>query len=169
MTFTALADIHALAEKILVGVEEGSSLETRDVALIRFGLASSITALDSAAITEAIAAALSEGVSPMQLQEVVSLVSGLGVHSLMATAVLLASAAGIDGDPLNPDQQALWDRYVGDDPFWRGFERELPGFLGATLRLSSDQFVAFFDYCAVPWKSGTVRARLKELDRKSVV
>jgi hypothetical protein len=66
-------------------------------------------------------------------------------------------------DTLTAGQQQLWDKYVGDDPFWIGFEQELPGFLRSMLLLSSDQFKAFFDYCAVPWKGGTVRARIKEL------
>lgn len=155
--------LHSLAEQALIGVDAGPSLEVRDAALIWFGLTSSVTALAPDAIDEALAAALRHGASPAQLQEVVSLVSGLGVHSLMTTAVRLARAAGIATRALSPEEQALWDRHVGDDPFWAGFERELPGFLGAMLRLSSDQFVAFFDYCAVPWKSGTVRGRLKEL------
>jgi hypothetical protein len=31
------------------------------------------------------------------------------------------------------------------------------------LLLSTDQFIAFFEYCAVPWKSRQVRAKVKEL------
>lgn len=163
MGHIALEDLWALANRALAGVDDGASLEAKDVALIRFGLASSVTALAPTAIAETMDLALREGASAEQLQEVASLVSGLGVHTLMATAARLASATGIDVRPLSGDKQALWDRHVGDDPFWAGFERELPGFLGAMLRLSPDQFVAFFGYCAVPWKSGTVRARLKEL------
>lgn len=65
--------------------------------------------------------------------------------------------------PLDEERADLWQRHVGDDPFWAGFERELPGFLDALLRLSPSLFVGFFDYCAIPWKMGTVRARTKEL------
>jgi alkylhydroperoxidase/carboxymuconolactone decarboxylase family protein YurZ len=119
--------------------------------------------LDHDQINAAIAAAMAEGATPAQIQEIVSLVSGLGVHSLMATAVPIARAAGLEVSPFTPEQQALWDRHVGSDPFWNAFETEFPGFLGAMLRLSADQFTAFFDYCAVPWKSGQVRAKLKEL------
>lgn len=163
MSHIGLEELRAQAERTLAGREDGPSLDALDVALIRFGLASSVTSLAPAAIDATISEAMRAGASSMQLQEVVSLVSGLGVHSLMSTAVRIAKAAGIDNRALSADEQMLWDRHVGEDPFWTGFERELPGFLGAMLRLSSDQFVAFFDYCAVPWKSGTVRARLKEL------
>ena len=50
-----------------------------------------------------------------------------------------------------------------DDPFWTEFSEELPGFLPAMLRLSPDIFAGFFAYCAIPWRSGTVRAKVKEL------
>jgi len=60
-------------------------------------------------------------------------------------------------------EAAKWAARVGEDPFWSAMEDELPGFLRAMLRLSPFQFDAFFDYCAVPWKSGLVRARVKEL------
>lgn len=163
MAQIALAELRLSAERAVDGKPEGPPLAARDAALIRFGLASSVTALAPDAIGKAIELALHEGATPAQLQEVASLVSGLGVHSLMVTASRIAHAGGIEARPLSPAELDLWDRYVGDDPFWIGFERELPGFLAALLRLSPDQFIAFFEYCAVPWKSGTVRAQLKEL------
>lgn len=159
----ALAGLHALAVASLGNVQEGEPLGPMDVALIRLGVAASVTALDRHAVEAAIADAAEAGATPAQIQEVVSLVSGLGVHALMATAVPIVRAAGFEASPLSMEQQALWDKHVGEDPFWTAFEAELPGFLGAMLRLSSDQFSAFFDYCAVPWKSGRVRAVLKEL------
>src|SRR5690606_39577305 len=112
-----------------------------------------------------ISKACSVGANAEQIQEVVSLISGLGVHSLMITSatILAKSEGGSDRPPFTEMQQGLWDKYVGEDPFWAGFEIHFPDFLESMLRLSPDQFVAFFDYCAVPWKSGTVRAGLKEL------
>jgi len=53
--------------------------------------------------------------------------------------------------------------HVGGDPFWQSFEGVLPGFLRSMLILSPDQFAAFFEFCAVPWKSRQVRAKIKEL------
>ena len=106
--------------------------------------------------------------APAQIQEIISLVSGLGVHSLMVSARRLAELAAARGDalldqPLDADRQALWDRYIGNDPYWVAFEQDVPGFLDALIRLSPVQFKAFHDYCAVPWKSGSVRALTKEL------
>lgn len=159
----SLDEIRRLAETQLEGAADGGGLEPLEIALIRFGLAASVTSLAEDAIARAIAEARDAGATSTQLQEVASLVSGLGTHTLMATSRLVARADAIEERPLTPAEQALWDRHVGDDPFWTDFERALPGFLGAMLRLSPDQFTAFFDYCAVPWKSGAVRARLKEL------
>lgn len=163
MAAVTFEELHGFATTALQGVSEGDPLLPFEIALIRLGLAASVTALDDSEIDAAIAAAMGEGATPAQVQEVVSLVSGMGVHSLMATAAPIARAYGLDVAPLTAAQQALWDEHVGQDPFWIAFETELPGFLGAMLRLSADQFTAFFDYCAVPWRSGHVRARLKEL------
>ncbi len=167
MSELSLAELHDTAAASLVGVGEGASLDGYQRALVALGVAMSVTSLDRTAITACVAAAYSNGADTAQVQEVLSLVSALGVHSpMVSTAVVLAEArqrdAAVDA-PHTPEQQALWDRLVGGDPFWTAFERELPGFLDAMLRLSADQFAAFFDYCALPWKGRHVRALTKEL------
>lgn len=168
MTQTAYPDLHAEALALAAGLPAGDPLDELARALISLGVATSVTALDRVAISAAIAAAFDAGASIAQVQEIIALVSGLGVHSLMCTAVAVLEQAQArkltDGSaPLTAEQQALWDKHIGSDPFWTGFEAEVPGFLDALLRLSPDIFAAFFAYCAVPWASGTVRARTKEL------
>ena len=162
-----VSDLRALARESTMALPEGAPLSPFETALLGVGLTASVTLLDRSAADAAIDAAFAAGASSQQVQEVVSLVSGLGVHSLMMTAPMILAAAARAGEPvdlpLTVAQQDLWDQHVGEDPFWASFEREMPGFLEAMLRLSSDQFTAFFDYCAVPWKSGAVRARIKEL------
>lgn len=164
----SIADLRALAVDAAKDLREGDALDALSNSLIEFGVAVSVTALHPTAIERALDRALRAGATIAQILEVAALVSGLGVHSLMASASLILSRARLGGEPwadapLDERRQALWERYVGDSPFWIGFERELPGFLDALLRLSPDLFSVFFDYCAAPWKSGTVRARLKEL------
>jgi alkylhydroperoxidase/carboxymuconolactone decarboxylase family protein YurZ len=156
------------AEVQLMGRPDGEPLDALSVTLIRLGLAVTVTSLDPGAINAAIDSAFDAGASPAQVQEVIALVSGLGVHSLMISAVPVLDAArarGLiaSGDGLTEIEQALWTAHVGDDPFWVGFEAETPGFLHALLKLSPDLFTGFFAYCAIPWTSGTVRARTKEL------
>lgn len=147
--------------------KDGPGLSEQERAFVSLGLAASLPCLNQTDIDEAIDVAFRQGASPKQVQEVVSLVSGLGVHSLMVSAsaiVKRASLAGIELDvPFSAEQQAVWDARVGNDPFWLTMEIELPGFLRSMLLLSTEQFEAFFDYCAVPWISGSVRAKVKEL------
>ena len=146
---------------------DGDALSALDARLIRVGVCASVTSLDRSAVTQSMAAALETGATPAQIQEILSLVSGLGVHSLMVASATLVDQARASGhaipDSLTAEQEALWQTHVGDDPFWTAFEEQLPGFLKSMLVLSPDQFEAFFQYCAVPWKSGQVRARIKEL------
>ncbi len=147
---------------------DGEGLAEGDRALIRLALTVSATCIDENEINAALATALDSGATIDQVQEIVALTSGLGVHSLMASETAILSAAQARGlidqeRPLDEDERALWNKHIGDDPFWEGFSRELPGFLDAMLRLSPAMFKAFFAYCAVPWQSGTVRARVKEL------
>jgi alkylhydroperoxidase/carboxymuconolactone decarboxylase family protein YurZ len=156
------------AEARMKDTPDGEPLDALSVALIRLGLAVAVTSLDRDAIDSSIGGALDAGAGSAQVQEVIALVSGLGVHSLMMSAVSVLEAARTRGliargCGLTETEQTLWDIHVGDDPFWIGFEAETPGFLHALLTLSPDLFTGFFAYCAIPWKSGTVRARTKEL------
>lgn len=148
-------------------VNEGEALPALDRALIQLGLACALPSLNKDASGDAIAQALMHGASAQQIQEIVSLMAGLGVHSLMLTASLITAKADLterDGTiAFTAEEQQIWDARVGNDPFWNRMEDELPGFLRSMLKLSPAQFEAFFDFCAVPWKTRTVSARTKEL------
>lgn len=168
MTGVSLQDLRRIAEEKCADLAEGPPLGPLEGALIKLGTNASVTALERGPIKAAIADAFDAGASLAQVQEMIALVSALGVHSLMATAVPVLAEAQRRGlasedEVLDADRQALWDRHVGDDPFWDGFSRELPGFLRSLLVLSPDLFTGFFDYCAIPWKSGQIRAWVKEL------
>lgn len=163
-----LEDCRQIALAATAALPDGAALDAQAVALVELGVAAAVTSLDGDAIEAALARAFDAGASVAQVQEVIALVSGLGVHSLMASAVRVLEQAARRGlvdrqAPLDAEREALWRAHVGDDPFWVGFEKEVPGFLDAMLRLSPDIFQAFFAYCAVPWQSGTVRPLVKEL------
>ena len=163
---TNLEDMEAVAVVALNGAVDGDPLDELSAALIQLGCCVSVCTLDRAAIDQSIERAFAAGASIDQVQEVIALISGLGVHSLMVSAVPVIKAARRHGQVdrmMDAKRVALWDRYVGNDPFWKGFEAEVPGFLQAMLILSPDVFEGFFNYCAIPWKSGKVRALTKEL------
>ncbi|MBC2669528.1 carboxymuconolactone decarboxylase family protein [Novosphingobium piscinae] len=168
MTDVTIAALRDEAERYTRDLADGEPLDALSAALVTLAVSSSVTALDRAEVGAAIERCLDAGASVAQVQEIIALTSGLGVHSLMVTATAVLDAAAERGlldpqAPLEPESQDLWNQYVGDDPFWEGFSSELPGFLESLLRLSPDMFTGFFEYCAIPWRSGTVRARIKEL------
>lgn len=162
-----LDELRALANGQTLRAVQGESLDPLERSLIELGVAVSVTALDRLAIDQTIAGAFAAGATATQVQEIVSLVSGLSVHSLMSSATAIVAAATDRGQdftrPLDKRQKRLWNSHVGDDPYWVQFDKAVPGFLDALIRLSPDQFKAFFIYCGVPWQSGSVRARTKEL------
>lgn len=163
---TNLEDMEALAVVALDGAVDGEPLDDLSAALIQLGCCVSVCSLDRSAIDSSIEKAFAAGASVEQIQEVIALISGLGVHSLMVSSVPVLEAARRHGRldrTMDAERVALWDRYVSDDPFWKAFEAEVPGFLQSMLILSPDIFEGFFAYCAIPWKSGTVRAATKEL------
>ncbi len=168
MIAISIAALRAEAEEITGEIADGEPLAALDAALVTLAASASVTALNRAPIDAAISQCFDAGATVEQVQEILALTSGLGVHTLMVSASAVLAAASARGlidtaAPFDPERQTLWDRHVGDDPFWTGFSAELPGFLEAMLRLSPDIFTGFFEYCAIPWRSGTVRARIKEL------
>jgi len=157
-----LGQIRNQAAEILADVWDGESLDALSRALIALGVAMSVTALNPDAIRAAITAARAAGASDEQICEILALVAGLGVHSLMVGAAMVQTSPG-EIETMDAERQALWRQYVGDNPYWASFERELPGFLRALLALSPASFKGFFDTSAIAWSTRTVPAVVKEL------
>lgn len=160
-------EIRSFVEEQIHDLADGEPLDARTSALIAYGVRVSATALDMEGSEAFARLALDLGASIEQVTEALLLVSGLGVHSLMEGATQLVrleserSHQAVHNE-LEGVQAELWNRYVGEDPYWSTLEQEKPGFLDALLRLSPDGFKAFFDYCAVPWKTRALPALVKE-------
>ncbi|GAC1577537.1 MAG: hypothetical protein NVS3B5_09670 [Sphingomicrobium sp.] len=167
MITPTVAQLRKLADLRLELVADGDVLSELESCLIKVGIAAAVTSLNRAEIDSAIESAFAAGASSAQIQEIVTLVSGLGVHSLMAACTSIARIGadyGWDGEAeLDEEQANLWDCYVGDDVYWTNFRAKIPGFLEALIRLSPNQFEAFFTYCKLPWAGRSVPARTKEL------
>lgn len=149
------------ALRLLEGVPQGAPLDEATGHLVAFSVRMSVTTLDAAGAAIHAQAALRAGVTSEQLREALFLVSGLGVHSLFEGLRLTQPAAEVQD--LDEGQKALWDKWVGSDRYWQGFEREVPGFLQGLIAASAPGFDAFFRYCAVPWESGLLAPLAKEL------
>jgi alkylhydroperoxidase/carboxymuconolactone decarboxylase family protein YurZ len=164
----SIDDVRAEALLLLGGVPDGDGLDPPTAALVELAVRASVSVLDPDGIEDHARRALDAGATPSQIHETVVVVSGLGMHSLMEGTRRLAAVLQERGDtsldaPLDAHRAAMRQRMQGDDPYWEHFEREVPGFLDALLRLSPEAYEAFFAYCAVPWRTGAVRGWAKEL------
>lgn len=158
------------AEVLLEGVPDGNDLDAPTAAIIALGVHAAVSTLAPEEVTHWAGRALDAGATPEEVHEALVVVSGLGVHTLMegtSRVAALARARGLRPDvldaPLDPERAALRRSKQGDDPYWEDFDRETPGFLDDLLRISPEAYIAFFDYCAVPWRTRALRARVKEL------
>src|SRR3546814_3053498 len=87
----------AQVEERLADVPDGDGMDPLDAALVRLAASVSDTCLDSEAIDEAVVAALESGATAAPVQEVVALVPGLGVHSILASATVVLQRAAERG------------------------------------------------------------------------
>jgi alkylhydroperoxidase/carboxymuconolactone decarboxylase family protein YurZ len=165
--YVSLARVRQEAQRLLVDVADGDGLDHHTGALVRLAVNASVTALDGTGIDSAIRDALDLGLTTAQVHETLVVVSGLGVHTLMEGSHRLVQALRERGqnmdEPLDATRTALRERLQGTDGYWVDFECEVPGFLDTLLRLSPETYEAFFAYCALPWRTGALRARTKEL------
>ncbi|MDH4549896.1 MULTISPECIES: carboxymuconolactone decarboxylase family protein [Pseudomonas] len=161
-------EIELQVNQLLDGSAEGEPLSALECALINLAVHASPATLDLGATEHYASQALEAGATAEQVHEVLLLVSGLGVHTLLVGSprigqMLKDAQHSSMTCPLDDERQGLLAKYVGDDPYWKSMEKEFPGFLDSLLRLSPIGFEAFFNYCAVPWKTGALRALTKEL------
>jgi alkylhydroperoxidase/carboxymuconolactone decarboxylase family protein YurZ len=162
----SLDDLRAVVVDMLDGVDDGDPLDAPTAGLVALAVHATPSVLDADGTREWIEYTLDAGATAEQVHETLLLVSGLGVHTLMEGSRCLAAILRERGYRLperDARRQELWERFVGADPYWKRVEAEMPGFLDALLRLSPEGFEAFFEYCAVPWRGGALRAGVKEL------
>jgi alkylhydroperoxidase/carboxymuconolactone decarboxylase family protein YurZ len=161
-----LADLHDEVEALLRKATRGAPLAPVVRALVQYAVCTSVTTLDLAAARVAAAQALDEGATADQLHEVLTLVSGLGVHTLMEgsrdLADLVTSRGGVLPE-VDERRSELRRRLLGGAPFWDVFEEHVPGFLDSLLRLSPEAFEGFVSYGAIPARTRQLRPVVKEL------
>lgn len=160
-----LGELRRIAEDRLAGLPEGPDLTPLDAALIDFGLAMAPYCLNRHRAEEAGRLARQYGATERHLHNVLVLVSGVGVHTLMTGCGLIDSVYGINdsGRIMKKDEKAAWDAAVGDNPYWITFERYCPGFLRSMLRQSHATFCHFFETGRQPWQARSLSAIQMEL------
>jgi alkylhydroperoxidase/carboxymuconolactone decarboxylase family protein YurZ len=161
-----LAGLREEALRLLADADEGPGLDELTRTLVQYAVCASVTTLDFQAAERYAGRALDLGATADQLHEVLVLVSGLGVHTLMegsrALAALLRSR-GSDLPAIDDDRTALRERYTGSARYWKFFESHVPGFLEAILRLSPAGFEGFMRYGAIPSQTKQLEPVVKEI------
>lgn len=168
-----VADARAAALALIPSdAPDGPALGERLAALVALGCAASATTLDNAGVRAAAERALMAGATGDEVHEVVLLVSALGVHALHEGSRVVADVLRAHGDSrLTGAREPRAEELLAPlraDRYWQRLEDELPGFLDALVRLSPEMFVAFRDFCAVPWRTGVLPAKEKEIVYLSV-
>jgi alkylhydroperoxidase/carboxymuconolactone decarboxylase family protein YurZ len=131
--------------------------------LIYIAIDSSTTHMYEPGLRVHIRNALRHGATRDEIMEVYQLTSVLGVHTItMGVPLLLQAmrAAGRDAEistgPLTPRQEKLKAEFIAN----RGYWSEL---WDGVLALSPDYFEAYAEFSSVPWKTGTLEPKVREL------
>jgi len=160
-----LAEVRAEAMRLLNGVPDGEALDPLTRELVQFGVRLCVTSLDVSGAMEHAASALRLGATADQLQEIITFVAGVGMHTLMEGTPALARTLAEHGVALPPRSEAgerLREHWIGDRAYWATFDANVPGFLDALLRLSPPAFEAFMVYGSTTARGRQVSPLVKE-------
>jgi alkylhydroperoxidase/carboxymuconolactone decarboxylase family protein YurZ len=127
-----------------------------------------LVAVDAAAthlyepgIRQHVRSALELGASAGELMEVLELTSTLGIHACNTGVPLLIEVLAEEGlrsgpAPLTEGQQELKAQFIDSRGYWHESWDGL-------LELNPDLFAAYLDFSALPWRSGVLEPKIKEL------
>jgi alkylhydroperoxidase/carboxymuconolactone decarboxylase family protein YurZ len=112
-------------------------------------------------IRQHVRAALDLGASAAEVMEVLELTSTLGIHACNIGVPLLIEVLTEEGKragpaPLSPPQQQLKAEFTASRGYWHEFWDGL-------LELDAELFAAYLDFSAVPWRTGVLAPKVKEL------
>jgi alkylhydroperoxidase/carboxymuconolactone decarboxylase family protein YurZ len=112
-------------------------------------------------IRQHVRAALDLGASAAEVMEVLELTSTLGIHACNIGIPLLIEVLTEEGKrtgpaPLSPRQERLKAEFTDRRGYWHEFWDGL-------LELDEELFAAYLDFSSVPWRTGVLEPKVKEL------
>lgn len=133
--------------------------KTRELVLIAVNAA--VTHLNESEIVEHMRCALRCGASRAEIQEVLQLVSVLGMHGFMLGApMLMRELGGTEARKTNPGarakSEAIKKKFTEGRQYWSELLEDM-------VAAMPEFFDAYADYSSVPWRSGTLDPKTKEL------
>ena len=143
-------------------------LDERARQLILIAINAAPTHLAADAVRLHTGAALDAGVAPGEIVEVLGLVAILGMHSCTVGVPIIVEALAADGhdvvaEPLDERAARVERDYALTGAYWQQFEKDIPIFLEATLRLDPEWLAAFLEVSGLSWRAGTLSPKFKEL------
>ncbi|MFB9831897.1 carboxymuconolactone decarboxylase family protein [Actinoallomurus acaciae] len=119
------------------------------------------THLYTPGIRQHVRAALDHGATAAEVMEVLELTSTLGIHACNIGVPLLLEVLEEEGlrdgpAPLSARQEELKAEFTANRGYWHAFWDGL-------LELDPELFAAYVDFSSVPWKTGTLEPKVKEL------
>ena len=112
-------------------------------------------------VRQHIKAAFAAGANPSEIMEVIELTSTLGIHAMNIGVPILVEVLvekGIRTGPadLDANQERIKAEFTENRGYWHSFWDEM-------LELDPDLFETYTAFSSVPWKSGTLSPKVKEL------
>jgi alkylhydroperoxidase/carboxymuconolactone decarboxylase family protein YurZ len=112
-------------------------------------------------VRQHIRAARALGATPQEIMEVLELSATLGIHAMNVGVPILVEVLAEKGmrtgpAPLTAHQQRLKAEFTKTRGYWHPFWDEL-------LELDPEMFAAYTAFSSVPWRSGTLEPKVKEL------
>jgi alkylhydroperoxidase/carboxymuconolactone decarboxylase family protein YurZ len=136
-------------------------LSDRVKELIYIAVDANATHLYLPGVRQHVQAALRLGVSPAEIMEVLELTATLGIHAMNIGVPILVEVLEEKGlrsgpDPLDERQQRLKAEFTEMRGYWHTFWDEM-------LELDPEMFAAYTEFSSVPWRTGKLEPKVKEL------
>jgi alkylhydroperoxidase/carboxymuconolactone decarboxylase family protein YurZ len=138
-----------------------SHLEPKVKEFVYIAADAAATHLYEPGIRQHISAALNLGATEQEIMEVIELTSTLGIHASNIGVPLLLEVLEEEGlrtgpAPLDERRERLKAEFTENRGYWHQFWDGL-------LELDPDLFEAYIEFSSVPWKTGTLPPKVKEL------
>jgi alkylhydroperoxidase/carboxymuconolactone decarboxylase family protein YurZ len=138
-----------------------SHLEPKVKEFVYIAADAAATHLYEPGIRQHIAAALDHGATPGEIMEVLELTSTLGIHACNIGVPLLLEVLHEEGlrdapTPLDERQQRLKAEFTENRGYWHEFWEGI-------LELAPDLFEGYVEFSSVPWKTGALEPKVKEM------
>jgi alkylhydroperoxidase/carboxymuconolactone decarboxylase family protein YurZ len=138
-----------------------SHLEPKVKEFVYLAADAAATHLYEPGIRQHVAAALRHGATPAEIMEVLELTSTLGIHACNIGVPLLIEVLEEEGvrtgpAPLDERRERLKAEFTATRGYWHEFWEGI-------LELAPDLFEAYVEFSSVPWRTGTLEPKVKEM------